>query len=553
MGIRELEVLLALCNAAPLLDDFEQASQLLHQLSKYLVEAHAQAFAASPFIRSVKPSPWDTLTCELTRAVLCLGLRHANLRREVLECLTQYLQDSLHVANELARSQALESQKEADASQDIATVSASLIGFLKAAADHADFFNNSEMIDVVRMLGRILDENLMVSVEGAFSSIRTSDFSRGALAEWKLYIKRYAASGQPIGAMLLQRNFMRLLVSFSSLQVGTAEQLHRMDSFDVFTSQQEEIINGDDQTSIALVELLTECATESMRLLEDGSDYLQLGSAWQQRLASSVKANTLHTFLNCAMIDDDVADVETLMSWLEDALSDAASMADDNLAAVVLKSMAVTAKFSSAIASSLSRSLPRFIVQSGIKGDTVIIAARSLTHVLRLLSQDAVITGLYSLGNVLSARGGNDQTLRNGDMPNGNAHPSKGKTLGQQSQLSTQHSTGSAISLDMSGEEETSVAYGNIVRAVVCIAASYEDVKIAALAQSMLLQKLGRISLAVDLHIIREAAVLALAGGESEFKSLLRLYDRLCHDGVKTKDITVLEAVRNPPLFPKRC
>ena len=421
---------------------------------------------------------------------------------------------------------------------EIAAVSVSLLGFLEAAFLYTNFYSVPESYELVDLLRQILDENLMVSVEGVFSSIRTSESTSRILMDWKSHTKRYAASGRPLGAMLLQRGFMRLLVSCSSLQVSPAEKLQQTDIFGILTAEDDFNPHEQNVAATALLELLSDVAAESMRLLEDGSDYLQLGSAWQQRLAFAVKAHTLHTFLNCMVVDEEIADADTLLSWLEDTMADPVQMADDTLACVVLKSMAVVAKFSPAIASNLSRSLPRFIVQGGVKGETVIVAARSLTYVLQMLPQDAMITGLYSLGNVLSARAGTDRTLGSSDVPNGTAISSKPTAQ------YTQHSTGSAISLDLSGEEETSAAYGNIVRTIVSIANICQDDKITALAQSMLIQKLGRVSLTVDLHIIIETARLATVGGFVEFKSLLKLYARLGHDAIIRGNQILLDTVR---------
>ena len=539
-------MLFALCKGAPLLDKVETADRLLKQLSPYLLEAPSQAIAPSPFLRSIQPSPWEALSYELTSALLAIGLRHRDLHDQAVDCTTGYLRNCLRVVSlDAAKRPGSDSTSDVaiEETLETAAVSVSLLGFLEAISLYTNFYNESEILDLTQLLRQILDENLMVSVEGVFSSIRTSESTNRALGDWKSYTKRYAAAGRPLGAMLLQRGFMRLLVSCSSLQISTPEQLRKTDTFEILTSDKDYIHREYHDASTALLEVLSDVATESMRLLEDGSDYLQLGSAWQQRLAFAVKAYTLHTFLNCMVADEEIADIDVLMSWLEDTMADPVQMANDTLAGVVLRSTAVIAKFSPAIASNLSRSLPRFIVQGGIKGDSLFVAARSLTFILRLLSQDAVITGLYSLGNVLSARSATDRANGGADLSNGTALSSK--TIVPY----TQNSTGSAISLDLSGEEETAAAYGNIVRAIVSMATICQDDKITALAQSMLLQKLGRVSLAVDLHIVTETAKLATVGGPIEFKSLLKLYARLGHDAVTQGNSTLLASVR----LPTRC
>ena len=537
----ELEILLALCEAAPLLQDAETAERLFNQLSPYLLEASTQAIASSPFIRSLESSPWEILGYQLTRAVLSLGIRHPHLHNVVVKTTAGYLRNCLHTVNSVSRkhpvSECFDASFEVEDQLSIASVSVSLLGFLEALSLYAHFYDSLETLEVLDLLRQILDENLMLSAEGVFSSIRTFESNSTTLSDWKSYAKRYAASGKPLGAMLLQCGFMRFLVSCSSLQVTGPEQLQRADTFHVLLSDEESTVREDDNRN-ALIDFIIETVHISMRLLEDGADYLQLGSAWQQRLAFTVKANSLHAFLNCIVADEDTADVDVLMSWLEDTMSDLAQMADPALSYVILKSMAVVAKFSPSMASTLSHSLPRFIVQGGIRGESVIIAAQSLTFILQTLSQDAVITGLYSLGNVLSALPGTDRAIGSSDVPNGSAHTPKSTPN------DTHHSTGSAISLDLSNEEETTAVHGNLVRAIVSIANGCQDEKITALAQSMLLQKLGRVSLAVDLQIIVEVAKLSTAGGPTEFKTLLKLYSRLGHEALVKRNSSLLEAVR---------
>lgn len=528
-----------------MLDSVENASQVLEQISPYLLEAHVQIFAPSPLLRNVAPSPGESLSHELTRAILAIAIRHPSLHGRVLDTTSRYIANvhkTAHAVTEDLSKASKSSGLDSSRTLDTAAITTSLLGFLEAASAFTDFYDPSERLDLLRQLRLILGEAFMVAVEGVFSSIRTSDVSSKVLSYWKAYARRYAASGRPLGAMLLQCGFLKLLVSCSSLQLCSPAQLRKTDAYDILISDDDQTVHETHEADTALLELQADIATESMRLLEDGSDYLRLGSTWQQRLAFSVKAYTLQTFLHCMILDEEIADIDMLISWLEDSMGDPVQMADDTLASTVLKSMAVIAKFSPTIASTLSRSLPRFIVQSGVKGDTVVVAARSLTFILHMLSQDAVITGLYSLGNVLSAGSGTEKTAGALSLTNGIATD---KATGQYGH----HSTGSAISLDLSGEEETAAAYGNVVRAIVTVADSCQDEKLTALAQTMLLQKLGKISMLVDIHIITEAAPLALTGGLTEFRTLLKLYGRLGHEGVARGNDTLLKAIRNAHLF----
>jgi phosphatidylinositol 4-kinase len=64
----------------------------------------------------------------------------------------------------------------------------------------------------------------------------------------------------------------------------------------------------------------------------------------------------------------------------------------------------------------------------------------------------------------------------------------------------------------------------------------------------MLLQKIEKVSRSVDARIITEAAGLALSGGPLEFRSLLKLYAKLSHDGVIQNNEILLAAVSQIPI-----
>lgn len=531
---------MALSKAAPLLEDVRRAKETLDLLTPYLCETYAQLIEPSPFLRCIYPSPWEVLTSTLATAILAIGLRHTALHQQAWESLDGYLQNCLQTA-EHTPSPYTESSSEdfvqvmgADHALEIATLSTSLLGFLEAVSVYTYSYTIPQRVRLLGQLRRILNEGFMVSMEGTFSSLRATGETTNALYAWRSYTRRYAASGRPLGAMLLQQGFMKVALSCSSLQVCHEEQLQRKDVLDIAMSQEEGFELKQPQESTNLTELIAEIASQEMTLIDDGADYLQLGSVWQQRIAFSTKAFTLNSYLICTIAGGEAAEPEMLVTWLEDILTDPVQMADGALAAVVLKSMAIISKYFPSFATNFSRLLSRFIVQGVINSETIGVAACSLAYILQLLSQDAVITGLYSLGNVLS----NSNTDRAAGPSNGSSSVSR--SAGRYQQLTT----GSSISLGLISNEETTAAYGNVVRAIVGVANSCQDDKITALALSILLQKLGRINSAVDLHIIREAAVLVAGGALIELKSLLKLYVRISHDGAVQKNDTLLAAVR---------
>ncbi|CAI4217103.1 unnamed protein product [Parascedosporium putredinis] len=231
------------------------------------------------------------------------------------------------------------------------------------------------------------------------------------------------------------------------------------------------------------VEWYSTLITDQMNFLEASADFdQQLATSWQQKMAFAVKASSLIAYLCCAILNVDAADTEVLMAWLEDVLGDPVQMADEALA-----------------------------VTSATNSRTVATAAKCLASVLQMLSKDAIITTLYTLGNVLSPGSNRAVNGANDDL----ATDAVGVPV-----YTGQHSTGSSISLQLEGEEHTAVAYGNVVQAICGIAEAV-----------------------VNAQIITGAAALSLKGGQLEFRSLLKMYSRISHLAVAEKKEQLLNAV----------
>ena len=539
MSVRELEVLLALCKAAPLVTATDDAEKLLVQLIPYVPEAHRQSLRQTPFLLSLPP--WETLAHESTAAVLALGLNHPSLRVQALECIEATIDTLAESAEKVAsvKPQTDDGMNQHSAEQSLHAIrlTVALLGFLDAITKHVIVWTAEQRLHTISRLRRILSEQFMVSLEGALSAVRNARSHSKQVKEWKRWVRHYAAKGRPLGAMLLQQGFMKVVEASVSSLVSRSASLPDDSLLDILLRRTPLLDSSHRQASDTMLESLTDVITEEMNLLEADADYLQVSSAWQQQLALDVKARSLRSFLCCTLINEDIADDELLMSWLDSITADPVQMADEELAQTVLKSMAILARTSPATASSLSRSLPRLIVQGKMMPPTAAIAGNCLASVLKPLSQDVVISTLYSLGNVLSAATTNKPA---GASPffdsNGSINHSAGPYQSQQA-------LGSAISLVVSDEEETAVIYGSVVQAIVSIATVYDDSQITALVISMLVQKIGRISPAVDARIITETAALGLCGGPNELRALLRLYARISSEATLQHNSLMLLAV----------
>ncbi|KAJ5898628.1 hypothetical protein N7504_008916 [Penicillium tannophilum] len=539
MGIRELDVLLALCKAALSVNELDHAQRLVTQLSQYLPESPSQLFRPSPFLQSIKPSPWETLSHSLASALLSMGLKFPTLRKETVAGLTGYLNNCAEVISSVTPFHYSTSEAGGRGvvheSIAILSVAVSLVGFLEASAKHTVFWTAREKLQIIDHLRAMLSESFLIAVETASSTIRNATGSDNIFKDWRKYTRRYSAHGRPLGAMLLQEGFMRFVKSCAASLIGS-QNLSDDQLLDEYMAGVG-IAKSYDESDIALIERITDLISEEIHLLEDGSDYLQVGSPSQQRLAFSVKGDALVGFLNCVVLGEDAANNDVLLSWLEESLIDAQQMACAELAMTSLKCMAILARMSPNGASIARRCLLRFLTQGGASiGSVVAVAARCLAQVLSILSEDAVITTLYSLGNALSPSPNADQSAQ--EQFTGDATGTANNLVSY-----AQPSSGSQASIPTVAEDDALV-YRNVVHAIVIIATSCDDDKISALAQSMLLQKVGKINVAVDAYIIQETAVLALSSGKAEFQLLLKFYARIYLDGAHKGLQIVSDAVQ---------
>lgn len=516
---------------------------LLQRLSPYLLEASAQVFARSPSLRTIEPSPWEVLSFSLSSAVLAIGHRHASLRQSALACVTSFLEHLLDSACALTTGHSGNEHDHTSGEVDFgryletAMITVSFLGFLKAATAYPDIWPAVEKLQFVERIRLILSETFQVAIETALSSIRNSHAADPRIKDWRRYIRYYAANGRPLGAMLLQCTFMQLMLSVATNLVTKKCCGSEQDVMSILALETRSLKtrpSDPEEAESSIINTLSDIATLEMSLLEDGADFVMLSSAWQQRLAFAVKASALTVFLICNLFNENVATSEVIMSWLDDAMNDPIQMADERLATVVLRCMAILAKLAPGYASVLSRSLPRYIVRGIPNGSTVAVAAKTLSSVLQLLSEDAVISALYTLGTVLSSGSGSEKLGLNGISPDGslNVHHHE-----------DHKARGSTISLSLGGEEDISTVYSNVMQAIVGIASTCQDDKITALAQSMLIQKYGKLNNIIDAGIISETARLALLGGSLQFKSLLMQYSKICHNSVVQGNHVILGAV----------
>lgn len=547
MSLRELEVLLALCQAGPSISDLPNAERLMRQLAPYVSESCCQTFVTSPKLSSIKSSPWATLTFTTADAVLRIGRRHSSLRKKAARAIDAYVSNCSKQSSVLMRTDIGEHivdrhSEPSSATASVVALAASLIGFLETLTQNASFFTPQEQMSLVRSLQNILSDQYLLLLESTLSSIRTSRVASGFVKQWKDCMRHYAATGRPFGALALRKGLANFVEACAATLVLDGPGVQGKSVLESLMVQ----LQGKGRLHVRLdselCQTFSSSASQELANVEAGSDYLRMESAWQRHLGYSVKASSLVAYLFCCIGNDQTADVDKLVTWLHDALADAMQATDPELASAVLRCMAVVSFTSVSKASEMSRAIQQFLISGSVPEVIASVAAESLLFVLKTLPQDVTITTLYSLGNSLSTSGGNREAAGHFALFNDEPMAATNGDTANHDVEKIDHERDQSPAASVMQSTDT---FNSIIMAIVIITKGSEDETVTALAVSMLVQKVGKVNRAVDLKIITDAAILIADGGVAEFRSLLRLYQRLHQESVVTNDQLMLRAVSN--------
>ncbi|OLL23070.1 Phosphatidylinositol 4-kinase stt4 [Neolecta irregularis DAH-3] len=140
----------------------------------------------------------------------------------------------------------------------------------------------------------------------------------------------------------------------------------------------------------------------------------------------------------------------------------------------------------------------------------VIAASERFCHCLKNLSQDAIITTLYSLANTLST----------------SISPDRGSVLFSETETSGAYDRrgASAVSLSLKTFEQMQQIYLNVVDSIAKIAQTLKDDKIISLVISILSQKVGKFGSPVDYQIVVRIADIALVSSDKDFRRIMKLF-----------------------------
>jgi phosphatidylinositol 4-kinase A len=420
----------------------------------------------------------------------------------------------------------------------------SLVGYCQASLEYLTSASPKFLDELTLMIQPIVDPKYLITIESLLSTLDAPDSRRKmssanarSFNDPHLYYlmrirTRYLLEGEPISPFLIQHQLLRLLkhVCYISSAPPNSTQgfLPLKDIKERFS-----------RISPSTLHSIAELAASQLESVEAGSDFLKFKTSPHYELSLRLKATALRLAAIAFIASGDPKERD-LPSHLKSLLIDFLQMSHDKLGKAVLDSVAAVSITSPEYCSDLNRALRNFIVHThgGQNSTNIAFAAQRLAWCLHAISNDRVVSTLYSLVNVLSP------TTVGTDRPSGGGAISRPRTALSLMNFD-QHTVASSISLSLKTEDQRQQVYSNVIDAIAEMVIELHDEEIAELMISLLGQKFGRLNDGVDRLLVWGLAKISTRVNEKDFRRILKLQAKARLDPSTSSDAlteTIMDA-----------
>lgn len=569
MSLKEYEVLLALCDAVegPMANK-EQVHVLEGKFHLYLLELPRQKFSSAVFERAAKQAPWHVLGEKLARALLKLAFKFdAVLLEKVTETFQMFIKRlfanrDLELSDYLALlgviSGLVQSPKLLSASSEAFKIFLQL----DVCIDNFDFLNDIESYISTAYSYPDLRKYLDHHSVGEFSPIlfvERLSLLMSAIAE---SIVGSSKSSNLLDSMLakaaaeLAEDFDPLVdqlkINGSASQKGIARSI--TSSEEVFSLNEDSSYGPLNADQMAFLSKLSELALAKMSFLDRGESYIVYSSYNRLELGYLAKSHFL-LIIGCGVYNK-LIDVETATKIFHSSVSIYDVMLDRNVGAAVIQLGSLLTFLDPSVGSSLTRSFTSLVANPNFDSQSCQVASKSVGVASQVLSQDAVVTTIYALTNLLFV--GNDglqlqnRAKRNTGLRGATTADSAGlapenggtsNRLISRSTLKRVSSTATKESFNFSEAEYKRVC-DHAVTAVSEVVAACGDESVSTLATTILSQKAIKLNPVSAPLLLKGLVSTAPYLPEKEFVILVRLIHRLTFDAYDNKKTELLEILQ---------
>lgn len=588
LSLNEFEILLALCDATGAdMTATTQASTLVDKLSLHLIRLPKQKFSEPVFTSLARKSPWYILGDRLTKALVNLAFKFDNsLMEEVVSTLGRFVESffanhDLDLPDYLTLLGFLAALNLNARIFSILPLAYKVFHLLDACVDNVDFLNDVEafsssvysqsemrqyldhewMADFSPILFLECLSKLMHGIANALlgnsnkplmdyllSKVSQEDYEEiGSQNGFPMDNGDYYLS--PNGATKANGNGI-VNASANGTANGTTNG-----TLNSFVSSENALVVGGMLVNLSdhqldIIKKLADNALQKMEFLDRGETYIVYSTIARLKLGYLAKSELL-LVLVCGTITDNV-DLLAAKKIFLSSIGIFDVMHDYNLGTAIFQLGSLLVFKDPSVGSSLTRAFTSLVANPSLNGAQCLAISKSVGIASKVLSQDAVVTTIYALTNLLLV--GNDAlqlqlrsrrstglrstlTGENNGFKHSEANPNRlirNNTLLKKASISTER--------EASGfnEQEYKKVCENAVIAISEVVAACEDPSVSALAVTILSQKTTNLNTLVAPNLLDGLVSCAPYLPEREFVIVTRLLHKLSFDAYEAKDSRIL-------------
>lgn len=559
ISIREYEILLSLCRKTKVLSSnteplgkfgkLTNADVLFNRLKQYLLELPTQKFAQSVTSRHEATPPWFEAASSITSAMADL-LNVPGFLEHVVQVLFDFTGKIFQNDNQLELSNYL-----------------TILGFLDGLAKRAFVLVSSEQaFKIFLTLDACIDNFEFLSEVEEYSNIVYSQ----ADSEYSAFMdNELVADLSPV--LFIERLSNLMCASISSI-LGNKDLplleyiLQRTSKVEDATETNSNTITaGSDISDISndhmsMIKKFTTIAVSKMGFLDRGESYIVYSTLNRLKIGYSAKSLNLQV-IGCGMFTDNI-DLSIAYRLFKNCLSIYDVMLDAKLGPSVMQFGSLLVYKDDNIGSSLTRAFTSLVSNPHLNYNYCVKVSHSVGLAGRVLSQDAVITTIYALTNLiftdddgLQVRSSirrntglsrvdsfSTKDLANSAMSRRSSRPgsiiSNHQGRKQSHLLSDKQNNGKAA--DLNNKDHFKVCK-NAVVAISSIVKAGEDETVSTLAVTLLAQKTNKLSSSIGPTLLEGLVSCAPYLPEREFLILVELFDRLSIDAFDQRNHRLLQ------------
>lgn len=572
MSLNEFEVLSALCDAVDSsMANKDQAHVLEGKFHLYLLELPRQKFSSAVFERLGKQAPWHVLGEKLAKALLKLAFKFDGvLLDKVIETFQMFVKrffanHDLELSDYLTLLGVMSGLVKGALLLSASPQAFKIFLQLDFCIDNFDFLNDVESyISTAYSYGdlrKFLDHHGV----GEFSPIlfvERLSFLMSAIANSILGLDKSTTLLDSLlarAAADLEEDYDPL-ADRSRLSNGTALKNIPNGTIRSFASSEEVFSLNEDSPAGPLtaeqmdfLAQLAQLALAKIKFLDRGESYIVYSTYNRLELGYLAKSSFL-LIIGCGAYNK-LVDVETATKIFHSSVSIYDVMLDRNLGASVIQLGSLLTFLDPSVGSSLTRSFTSLVANPNFDSQSCQVASKSVGVASKVLSQDAVVTTIYALTNLLFV--GNDglqlqyRARRNTGLrgastadSSGNQHENSAtRLISRNSVLKRVSSTATKESFNFTETEYKKVCEHAVI-AISEVVAACGDESVSTLATTILSQKALKLNHVTAPLLLKGLVATAPYLPEKEFVILVRLIHKLTFDAYDNKKTELLDILQ---------